>query len=257
MRNLSARLIDRRAFVAGALALASGNSIAGPLDPLGGGYMLFDNFTQTPQGPFSGQWPLIGPQWVEKDFATSASATDPGYSVITQDGLTSTSLATAAYNVVQLSETPGEVGFSFTLADKMKKYTPTVGVWNGGHVASNTGCLHVTTGNFTDNLNVLSVGTAEYVPGVGVIGATAGDGVSDTPPFSPGSVYAYRCLIDGDWSLSLVYNAAGQVLAQRANLCAGISGRLGPWLYLETFAGVTYKTVWARRPGTTTLNLAL
>ncbi len=134
-------------------------------------YLLYDDFTQGAQGLLNGRVPLIGPggPWVEKNLATSApiggGVTTPGYSVVTAAGATSTQPVMggiAAWNTLQLSNTPGEVGFNFTLADTANAYSPTIGVWKNGQVASpGNGELHVQVANFPVLTKLVST-TAMY-----------------------------------------------------------------------------------------------
>jgi hypothetical protein len=230
-------------------------------------YLLFDDFASL--GLLHGKAPKIGPggqTWQEKNFATTdpvngTTVTSPGLSVVTANGMTSTLGVGAdggSYNVLQLRETPGEVGFTFMLANDTHTYTPTVATWPGGSGnAANIGVFHMQISNAADH-NTLRFAPGYFAPGTGVVGNTWDDSDSGFASviFTPGMVYTFRSFNDPPWIYYVLLDATGNVVARQLSTMADVGSVVGPWLFLQTFnAGITYKSVWARKRSKNSLSI--
>lgn len=226
-------------------------------------YLLFDDFSLT--GLLNGMAPKVGPGglvWQEKNFATSGPATSPGFSVVTADGLTSNqtvAAGVAAWNVIELAEAPGEIGFTFKMADTANVYTPTVGCWTGG-IAAQVGLLHTQIGNFLTQgqRTHLIFSTAYYKGNAGVQPPTWNDGGSGYASvlFTPGMLYTFRAFINAPWVYQVLLDATGNVIGDNLVLIEGIDAFIGRWIYLETFnTNLVYRSVWCRKQSPASLNI--
>ena len=189
---------------------------------------------------------------------TSLTISAPASSAATLKPFTAVA---SSYNILQLADTPGEIGFTFTLADNSHTYTPTAAIWPGGGSAAITGNLHGQVGN-TLNLATLNFFTAYFLGGSGIKDNTWNDAASGfaTVNFTPGMVYTFRIFIEAPWVYQVLLDATGNVVARQQALISQINGGafLGPWLYLQTFtfrAGIVYRSIWARKKSKNSLNI--
>lgn len=206
-------------------------------------YLLYDNFTGSPTA-LNGKAPVLG-NGANTYQVTGAQLAN----AISGNGNAMLNVASGnAYVSYQLASAPGEIGFTFELAQAVGSGTPTVA--NSGSQLVNI----ATWSGIHPQVTLTSFSTNYFLNGTGTPPAWVDQNVYAT--LSTNTIYTVRAFIEAPYVHMYLFDPTGAQIGYQIdydpNYVTAVGG--GTWVFFQLFDGaaslvpfgVTYHSWWAR-----------